>query len=655
MTFGLKTKLLMAFTLLVAVGVGNYGFLWVAEQSAARQQLWVTHTLQVISKSKALLGALRNAESGQRGFLLTRQTDYLDPYHTGVSTSRSYLQELKELTLDNPKQQSRLDLIEVEVSKKFAELEKTINLAQQDSYEKSLEIVKSNVGRDLMDGIRMAILEFETEENQLLSQRIATFKTEQERMRVLFIGEAFILVSFIIFVAIVIQRNLVTPIVRLTKSATRVGSGEDTIEVEGEGPDEIGQLVKAFNSMRREVLDRTSSLKLQALYDQSFSHVVTACTSTQNLKTALSDALIVHAAHHPSPLGAIYLYEGNTNSLRCLVTHGTSSDLRESVPADHGLIGQVYTADEPLQVGSERAEDFHIDVGLANIRPRSVILQPINYSGDRLGVLVLAYTTELTQRDQQYVANLSDQFAITIVNARKNSQLEYEVEVKNRFFSIISHDLRSPFTYLIGMTEFMSKNADNISREQLIEYAASVNKSSERVFELLHNLLEWSRLQMEGSEVDQEVIPLHDLAQESIEIYKPLAIEKSIELVNKINNLNAFADRAMAQTVIRNLIANAVKFTPLGGLVEISAAENQNTAVITVADSGIGMSEKLSQDIFRLDQKTSTTGTAGEIGTGLGLPLCKEMLELNGGSIWTESSKGKGSKFHFELPLAREH
>ncbi len=239
--------------------------------------------------------------------------------------------------------------------------------------------------------------------------------------------------------------------------------------------------------------------------------------------------------------------------------------------------------------------------------------------------------------------------------AMLGEKLKYESDVKDRFFSIISHDLKSPFTSLLGMTRIMSKMGGKLSKDKLIDYSASVNEAGERVFELLQNLLEWSRLQMEGGAFEPKVIALREVAQESVDILKPIALEKDIRLTNKVNTAAAFADRDMTQAVIRNLIANSLKFTSPGGSVEVSSQTEGNGVRVTVTDTGAGMSADQAEKIFSLDQNTSTTGTAGEKGTGLGLPLCKDMLERNGGRIWVESKPGEGSRFHFTLPSgARE-
>lgn len=248
------------------------------------------------------------------------------------------------------------------------------------------------------------------------------------------------------------------------------------------------------------------------------------------------------------------------------------------------------------------------------------------------------------ERQATEVAELAENQALL------NERLCYEIDVKNKFFSIISHDLKSPFNSLLGLTHMMSQMADSFSKDKLVEFATNVNEAGNEVFALLQNLLEWARLQMEGAKLDLETVSLQEIVRENIRVLNPIALEKNISLKNGIGNMTAFADRNMVRTVVRNLIANALKFTPSGGSVEISSRRTESTVQVTVTDTGVGMSTEKSAKIFALDQKTSTTGTAGEKGTGLGLPLCKDMIERIGGRIWVESACGEGSQFHFTLP-----
>lgn len=231
-------------------------------------------------------------------------------------------------------------------------------------------------------------------------------------------------------------------------------------------------------------------------------------------------------------------------------------------------------------------------------------------------------------------------------------KLKQEVYVKNRFFSIISHDLRTPFNTLLGYTQLISSRADKYDKEELVTAARHLNEQGHRVFELLQNLLQWSRLQMDGEKQEPTEIQLAELTQKVIAILNFTALEKEISLVNNVNNECAFADPNMVRTVILNLITNSIKFSRAGGSVVVSASNRGNMVQVDVVDTGVGMSEDQVKKVFSLDHKVSTIGTAGERGTGLGIPLCKEMIERNKGEIWVESVIGEGSTFRFTLPVA---
>jgi signal transduction histidine kinase len=265
-----------------------------------------------------------------------------------------------------------------------------------------------------------------------------------------------------------------------------------------------------------------------------------------------------------------------------------------------------------------------------------------------LTMLIVAYTLNLFHFRLE--AMLTDAKTAEQKMAELVDQLNFEIDVKNRFFSLISHDLISPFNALLGMTHMMSTRSEKYDKAQLVEFAGDVNESGNRVFDLLQNLLEWSRLQMDGMAHEPEMIDLKDLTQECLDLLRPVAEQKNVTLVNNVGGLQVYADRGMALTVTRNLVSNALKFSEAGGKVEVSSEGTDELVEITVSDDGVGMSQEQIDNAFALDEQTSTAGTAGEMGTGLGLPLCKDMLERNGGTIRIDSSPGEGARFHFVLP-----
>jgi two-component system, sensor histidine kinase and response regulator len=222
---------------------------------------------------------------------------------------------------------------------------------------------------------------------------------------------------------------------------------------------------------------------------------------------------------------------------------------------------------------------------------------------------------------------------------------------KDKFFSILAHDLRTPFTSLLGLSEILIEDFERYDGTQIKLKLKHLYTASKKVYDLLNTLLEWSRLERGLLTPDPKDIPLATLVRSTVQLLTINAVQKQITLKNLVTEeLTAYADPKMIQTVIRNLLSNAVKFTPPGGTVTISAGQAAQQVEIMVTDTGIGINPKDMATLFRIDAKTCQPGTAGETGTGLGLILCKELVELNGGTIRAESELGKGSRFIVIMP-----
>ena len=223
---------------------------------------------------------------------------------------------------------------------------------------------------------------------------------------------------------------------------------------------------------------------------------------------------------------------------------------------------------------------------------------------------------------------------------------------KDKFFSIISHDLRSPFNALLGFAQLLAENLGRYTLEETQQKVDRIRTAAERLYALLENLLTWSRIQRGALEHDPEMIALGEVAADIVDLFTPNAEQKNITFQNLIApKLMAYADYSMVNTVIRNLMSNALKFTPKDGTITLSV-ENADERVleIAVSDTGVGMSPEVMAKLLRIDITHTSVGTAGEIGTGLGLILCKELVEKNGGRIWVESVVGVGTTFKFTLP-----
>ena len=225
------------------------------------------------------------------------------------------------------------------------------------------------------------------------------------------------------------------------------------------------------------------------------------------------------------------------------------------------------------------------------------------------------------------------------------------VATKDKFFSIIAHDLKSPFNSILGLSNLLVEQIEEKNFDGIEEYAKIIQKSSTTVFNLLMNLLEWARSQTGRMEFSREYIELGALINEVIELSNESAHQKSITIIKELpRNLLVFADKAMINTILRNLISNAIKFTYPDGHIIISAEKKLDELKISVSDNGIGIKKEAIGKLFRIDENNIRMGTQNEMGTGLGLILCKEFIEKHHGKIWVESEIGKGSKFSFTIP-----
>jgi len=224
---------------------------------------------------------------------------------------------------------------------------------------------------------------------------------------------------------------------------------------------------------------------------------------------------------------------------------------------------------------------------------------------------------------------------------------------KDKFFSIIAHDLRGPLGGFMVLAEMMADESQEFTPEQRKDLALTLSQSSRNIYNLLENLLEWSRMQRGYTTVEPQVLALKELISESVYVLTESTRNKPINISIEIPaDLNVFADKNMLQSVIRNLISNAIKFTHKGGSVLISASiYEKDQVIVAVKDSGIGMNKEMVKDLFKLDTKCNRPGTDGEPSTGLGLLLCKEFVVKHGGKVWAESESGKGSTFFFTIPL----
>ena len=256
---------------------------------------------------------------------------------------------------------------------------------------------------------------------------------------------------------------------------------------------------------------------------------------------------------------------------------------------------------------------------------------------------VIFHSYDYTEQRKQQDELIKSEISLKEVNA-----------TKDKFFSIIAHDLKNPFNLITNYSELLLENYSIYDKKKVEEVLQIINSASNSASNLVGNLLIWAQSQTNRIEFNPQAVDFKELVSEDLSLFENQAKEKNIDISSSITKeCICFADKNMMNSVFRNLISNAIKYTHSGGSIAISSSLQLNSLEIAITDNGIGMSKETCSNLFKIDKSTSTLGTANEKGTGLGLIICKEFIEKHGGRIWVDSIEGKGSSFHFQLPIQK--
>ena len=296
------------------------------------------------------------------------------------------------------------------------------------------------------------------------------------------------------------------------------------------------------------------------------------------------------------------------------------------------------------------------DVNAGKIEKLEEEVRMTKQNGDKFWVLVRATVRiEVVSGTPQLlsgvITDISQRKSIEEKLRNSNTELEKAVETKNKFISIISHDLRNQFNAITGLSDILTKRLQDYDDERNSQMALVINQSSKSAYKLLNDLLTWARSQTNSIEFKPETLNVTTITEEAFNEIRIQAQKKHISLFNKTNNEDTvWADRQMYLTIIRNIATNAIKFTQEDGFVAVSSYMTDHETVITIEDNGVGMSEDQVKRLMTASQNKSTTGTSGEKGSGIGLLICKEFIGKHSGAIKIESEEGKGTKFMILFP-----
>jgi PAS domain S-box-containing protein len=342
---------------------------------------------------------------------------------------------------------------------------------------------------------------------------------------------------------------------------------------------------------------------------------------------------------------------GNIEFVNPMFTEVTGYTFEEVKGRNHRIFKSGETSEhdyrelwDTILSGKNWHGEFHNRKKSGELYYESAIISPVKNDKDKI-IHFLALKQDITERKK-----IDDEIK------RKNEQLIELNSEKDKFFSIIAHDLRGPFNGFLGLTDIFASELSTMTLDEIQKLALLMKDSANNLFSLLENLLEWSRMQRGLMVISANQFLLKDEISVSIAPLFAASLKKSISIDYDIpDDLQVFADRNLFAGTIRNLVSNALKFSNKGGSIIVSAnVTADNKVEVSVNDNGIGMNKEIMENLFSIDVKINRKGTDGETSTGLGLLICKEFVEKNGGQLSIESKEGKGSMFKFTLPCSEE-
>ncbi len=313
------------------------------------------------------------------------------------------------------------------------------------------------------------------------------------------------------------------------------------------------------------------------------------------------------------------------------------------IAINNSLIAEIHQLIDEIKNSIRAQEAKQNNSFLISVRSSTDFLQNILIALMLLACILVGYILLLAFKNDRFQEHIVD----------LNQKVTKDSLQKDKFFSIVSHDLMNPFNALLGFSEMLNESAKKGNKEDTSEYASIVHQSAKRIFNLLQNLLVWTRMQNGKTKYAPKTEKVEELVSDTMLIVAPIAQNKGIKLEWDVEKeRTAMLDSNMIGSTLQNLITNAIKFTEKGGSVKVTATTDADNLNFIVADTGAGMSPEQLDDLFKIDKNSSSRGTNDETGTGLGLIIAKEFIDAHQGEIWAESTLGKGSKFCFSIPLS---
>ncbi|MFN6472953.1 MAG: response regulator [Nostoc sp. SerVER01] len=750
------TKIGAGFTLSLAIltSIGLISYQSTNELiQTSRQE---NHTYQVLSQIEELNLQLTNAETGQRGYIITGEQRYLEPYNATMQSLTQKFKELQKLTADNPNQQNRLEMLEPLLTERMAVMKNVIDLRQSQGLEIAQQAIITDEGKRLMDQIQKLLQAMKNEENVLLKRRSERAQAAAHQTLATIVYSIPLFAAILVLIGIILTRHISLPLKRVSDLVERVADGDLSVNLpDSDRHDEIGVLKRTFNQMIVNLRYTTQKNDEQNWLKSNLAEFTQMLQGQRNLESVSRTILSNLAPLVGASAGVFYLMDSINDEpvLKLLGSYAYKQrkNLANQFRFGEGLVGQCALEKQRILLTGVPSDYIRISSGLGEAPPLNIIVLPILFEGqvnavielasfapfndlhltfleqltDILGVFLnniasqlqtqelLAESVALTEELQSQQEELQQsnqlleeqahelqesQFLVKQSNeelqqlneeleekaelleiqnqevARKNREIEQSRQsleqkaeqlalsskYKSEFLANMSHELRTPLNSLLILARLLSDNSLNNLTEKQVEYSRTIYSAGTDLLELINDILDLAKIESGTMSLDIEQIAFADLRTSVEQTFRQVAenqkLSFAIELDDKLPPAIS-TDSKRLQQVLKNLLANAFKFTEQGGvklqisMVTETAPAERPMIAFAVSDTGIGIPAEKQRIIFEAFQQADGTTSRRYGGTGLGLSISRELAQLLGGRIELISHPDQGSTFTLYLPL----
>jgi CheY-like chemotaxis protein/CHASE3 domain sensor protein/putative methionine-R-sulfoxide reductase with GAF domain len=708
-----QQQLFVGFTLSLLIVLSVNYFSYTSIKALTSNAKLVSHTQEVISSGKEVLTLMLNAETGQRGYLITGEQRYLTPYNTAISSLDKSIDELGRLISDNPSQVARLDSLRIYTYLKLEEMQAIIDVRNTQGYEAARNRILTDRGKLLMGNIRSVTEDMNAEEMRLLKIREeSTAANAATTLRNIIIGIVLVL-GIILFLFSYITR---------------------TFKLQREAEEKV----------------RQSNVKLEELSVENIRQnwLLTGNTRLneelrgENEVTDLSQKVITALANYlGAKLGSLYLYDEENELLWLTGTYAyplTDQTLQKIKPGE-GLVGQAARERKSIVCRNVPADYIRISSSLGDALPAGIIVAPFFFDQTLKGVIELGFTDELKEDYEELIARVSDNIGIAIQSAEarermqrlyeqtqmqaeeletqqeelrqtneelmsqtqllqvseeelrvqqedlrevnveleekarlleekniaveearvaidlKAQELELTNKYKSEFLANMSHELRTPLNSILILAKLLGNNKHAHLDVEEVKYAGVIFNAGNDLLTLINDILDLSKIESGKLDMSFEPVTLKEIANDMYYMFNEMATGKEISYKIEIDEELPKAvstDKMRLEQVIRNLLGNAFKFTASKGSIGLAfKKEGAHALAIAVTDTGVGIAEEKQKLIFDAFQQADGSTSRRYGGTGLGLSISRELASLLGGEIKLHSVPGKGSTFTLVIPF----